>query len=155
LCSSLPRYMVPSHFVQLTELPLTPNGKVDRAALPLPEVEATSVRVLAVMSPTMELVANAWAGVLGVRPGPEDDFFEAGGHSLLLVQLLVEIARSSGVRLPVNALFSATTVGALAELVDQGRARLAKIVHPLHPHPVHPSSSSLSVFWVHTSPTSF
>src|SRR5690606_6124725 len=55
LCSSLPRYMVPSHFVQLTELPLTPNGKVDRAALPLPEVEATSVRVLAVMSPTMEL----------------------------------------------------------------------------------------------------
>lgn len=152
LRNSLPRYMVPAHFVQLTELPLTPNGKVDRRALPLPEVEATSVRVRIEMSPTMELVADAWAGVLGVRPSAEDDFFESGGHSLLVVQLLGEIARSSGVRLPVNALFSATTVRALGELVDRGRERLLKIVRPLDPPLSSSSSSAPSVFWVHTDP---
>lgn len=156
ILGSLPQYMVPSHFVELASFPLTPNGKVDRKALPQPLIEVQVQPAELDDNPTTELVAEVWAALLGARPGPDEDFFEMGGHSLLVVQLLGELARRTGVRLPVNVLFGAPTVRGLATLVEEGRQRLARLIVPLSEgaaaEPSTQDNPGASVFWIHAGP---
>ncbi len=117
LRATLPEYMIPNLFVELDALPLTPNGKVDRKALPAPRTQAAPTNVPdALMSPTQQRVAASWRELLGVeRVGLHDNFFDIGGHSLLLVKLQVRLQRDFSVALPLVELFQHTTVQAQAE----------------------------------------
>src|SRR4029434_9280795 len=87
---SLPDYMLPSAIVPLKALPMTTNGKVDRRALPLLEPRAAQARRFGV-APHTEAergLAAIWCDLLGVdRVDVDDNFFEAGGHSLPMVRL--------------------------------------------------------------------
>ncbi|MBF6223447.1 non-ribosomal peptide synthetase, partial [Nocardia abscessus] len=118
----------------LDEIPLTPVGKLDRAALPEPVFAARAFR--APSTPVEEIVAEVFAGLLvpeeDGRVGADDDFFELGGNSLLAAQAAARVGAALGVRVPVQLLFEATTVAALAARVEQhagsaaGRALVAQ-----------------------------
>jgi natural product biosynthesis luciferase-like monooxygenase protein len=86
----LPDFMVPAHVVSLAELPQTPNRKVDRRALPTPEA-AGALREMAYVAPASDIeqtIAKLWQELLGrERIGAEDNFFDVGGHSLLVVRM--------------------------------------------------------------------
>jgi amino acid adenylation domain-containing protein len=113
----LPEYMVPSAFVLLPSLPLTVNGKVDRQALPAPEVEP-AVGYVAPRDELERLITGIWEEILGrERMGVEDDFFAAGGHSLLAAQVASRIRERLGVELPLRRLFEAPTPATLAAAV--------------------------------------
>jgi amino acid adenylation domain-containing protein len=117
LGARLPAYMVPSALVALPALPLNASGKVDRAALPDPAPEAAGHT--APRTPTEEIVAEVWAGVLRLpRVGADDDFFALGGHSLLAMQVIARVRELFGVEVPLRALFEAPTVAALAAQVE-------------------------------------
>ena len=114
----LPEYMVPNVFLVLDALPLTPNGKVDRKALPAPAVSAGPARddaAEALMTPAQRRVAGSWREVLRVdRIGLHDNFFDLGGHSLLLVKLHAALKREFASDLGLVELFQWTTVAAQA-----------------------------------------
>lgn len=115
----LPDYMVPSAFVTLDALPLTATGKIDRNALPavVSEGEGEGEREGADHAPRSELeatLADLWEQVLGVRVGVKDNFFDAGGHSLLLMRLQSLIESSLGREVPVATLFEHPTISAQA-----------------------------------------
>ncbi|KJE23035.1 amino acid adenylation enzyme/thioester reductase family protein [Frankia torreyi] len=114
----LPEYMVPSAFVVLPALPLTPNGKVDRAALPEPELDRSRVRTPFV-APREDLpraIAALWRELLGVeRVGMNDNFFDLGGHSLLMAELRTRLTAAVGRELSMVELFQHPTVGSLAD----------------------------------------
>jgi natural product biosynthesis luciferase-like monooxygenase protein len=86
----LPAYMVPSRIVRLERMPLTPNGKIDRRALPAPG-HRNAPAAGGGAEPDTDLektIADCWRQVLQIeRVGVEDNFFDIGGHSLLVVQL--------------------------------------------------------------------
>ena len=86
----LPEYMVPGALVFLEKMPRTPNGKVDWKALPEPESQGEAKEASALpLTPTEELIAGVWAGLLGASNiGREDNFFDRGGHSLLVTRLV-------------------------------------------------------------------
>jgi amino acid adenylation domain-containing protein len=126
LKESLPDYMVPAVFVPLDRLPQTPSGKVDRRALPEPRAEGAEAQTAAASAPprsrTERRLAEAWREVLRIdspqRVGVRDNFFDLGGHSLLVTQLVSRLRAAFGVELPMAAVFEAPTLEALAARLD-------------------------------------
>jgi len=120
LAAKLPAHLVPSALVCLEKLPLTPAGKLDRAALP-PPADSNPSEIPERMTEREQALAGLFAELLGVPDvGPDDNFFALGGHSLLAVRLAGRIRADLGVRLDINALFEAPTVGKLAERLAAG-----------------------------------
>ncbi|WP_420129160.1 amino acid adenylation domain-containing protein [Longimicrobium sp.] len=114
---SLPEYMVPAAFGFLEALPLTANGKLDRKALPAPEL-ALAEGYVAPRTPAEEVLARIWAEVLDVeRVGANDNFFDLGGHSFLVPQVVSRVRELLDVEMPLWALFEHRTVEALARVV--------------------------------------
>ena len=118
LSERLPEYMIPTTFVFLDAMPLSPNGKADRHALPKPDV----VRLEPAGgsgAPLDELemrLAGLWSEVLRVeRVGLDDNFFDLGGHSLLLARLQSRVQRVLEVDVAVLDLLKCPTVRAQAE----------------------------------------
>ncbi len=112
----LPNYMVPAAFVLLDALPLTPNGKVDLRVLPAPSGERpeTATAYLAPRSELEHTIATVWRAALKVeKVGIYDNFFDLGGHSLLLVQVHSQL-RETYSQLTLIDMFRHPTVGALA-----------------------------------------
>jgi len=95
LANDLPEFMVPSIFVELKALPLTPNGKTDRNALPAPEQKKESASRVSFVKPEnalQESIVACWQAVLNLEKiGLDDNFFDIGGHSLLVVEVLSKL----------------------------------------------------------------
>jgi amino acid adenylation domain-containing protein/thioester reductase-like protein len=121
LKENLPEYMVPSTFVLLEKLPLTPNGKIDRRALPIPDQTDFNIGTtyIAPRTSVEEQLAKIWAKLLNVKQvGIEDNFFDLGGHSLLLTQLIFQIRQTWKIELPLSSLFAMPTIALLAQSIE-------------------------------------
>jgi amino acid adenylation domain-containing protein len=121
LLRTLPHYMVPAIFVRLSELPLSASGKVDLARLPsaaaAPKLDHGFSRKAG--TPTEEkLLALVQSLLNNDAITAEDNFFLAGGHSLLGMQLIMRVRSSFGVDLSLRQLFEAPAVEHLAHLVE-------------------------------------
>src|SRR5262249_704908 len=117
----LPEYMLPSASVILESLPLTVSGKLDRRALPAPQQQAYASRQYqAPQGEVEEILAGIWQGLLGVeRVGRQDNFFERGGHSLLIMQMM-ERLRRVGLSTEVRSVYESTSLAALAGALRRG-----------------------------------
>jgi natural product biosynthesis luciferase-like monooxygenase protein len=114
----LPDYMLPAAFVILPVLPLTPNGKVDRHALPEWKTARTDLEAnfVAPRTAVEETLANVWADILGLKQvGIYDNFFDLGGHSLLIVQVHHQIREIFNSPISVVDLYRYPTINALAQ----------------------------------------
>jgi amino acid adenylation domain-containing protein len=127
LQEKLPDYMLPGVVMQLAELPLTSNGKVDRRALPTVEMMAsTTTGYVAPRSGVEAALAEIWQQVLGVeRVGVHDNFFDLGGHSLLVTQVVARIRDRFNVQLPVMNFFQEPTIEGMALAILQKQAEIA------------------------------
>lgn len=114
----LPDYMVPRVVLPLAELPLTVTGKLDVAALPEPTVVVPGTE----LTERERTIAAAWCQTLALPAvGPDDHFFEIGGHSLLMALVQQRLESSLGRRLSMTTLFAYPTVRSLAaHLSSQG-----------------------------------
>ena len=129
----LPEYMVPQHFVAVTEVPLLPNGKIDRRSLPAPDCESARMegRFIEPETPMEILLADIWGPLLGMdRISTTDNFFDLGGHSLLAMRAITRIHERAAVRItPRRLVFE--TLGQLAAMEDDNlRNRPTEIDNP-------------------------
>ncbi len=122
LAARVPTSMIPSAFVALDVLPRTIRHKIDRAALPPPPPPSRRPYRAPSGSFFESGLADLFADVLGVeRIGLDDDFFEMGGDSLGVVELLSAIREAFAVDLPATAVLEAPTVDQLAARLTQRR----------------------------------
>jgi amino acid adenylation domain-containing protein len=148
LSSVLPAPLVPTAFVWLDRLPLSPNGKVDRGRLladlaPTSPFETHSAPSGGTLEATL---CDVFTRFLGHPAEPDEDFFQAGGHSLLAARLVNHL-RGRGLHLSLGDLFAAPTPRGLATRVTQPDTR--------DPGPVavpdaldHPLSAGQRRLWV-------
>jgi|FLOH01.1.fsa_nt_gi amino acid adenylation domain-containing protein len=130
LLTTMPAYMVPSHFIRLDAIPLTVNGKVDRERLPKPgQDRARNTGKGGVpQTETERVVADMWGEILRVDSvGRGDNFFELGGHSLSATRFLSHFRDRIKVRLPLHTLMGSPTVMALAAAADHMITEMATL----------------------------
>ncbi|WP_427924027.1 non-ribosomal peptide synthetase [Streptomyces sp. cg40] len=115
----LPDYMVPSRIIVLPDLPLGTNGKLDRSLL---RTRAESVthgprERFAPTDDTESVLVGLWEQLLGTAPATADEnFFDAGGHSLLAVRLTNRLEKAFGRRVSLRQLLGAPTFSGIAAL---------------------------------------
>ena len=129
LTRQLPHYMVPTAYQVLPAFPLTPNGKVDRKALPA--ITQSAITPDARPKTAIEnTLAEIWRSILPVQEEAEkavvgatisiyDNFFEIGGHSLLVINAQSQIRQQLGIELSMVDLFRYPTLNTLATHIDQ------------------------------------
>lgn len=122
LAGFLPDYMVPNRLVVLDRLPLSANGKVDLKALEAAQAHYAGPAARPRIAPrttTEARISSLWETALKRDDASiQDDFFESGGNSLIAVSLINRINRDFGSALPLQILFEAPTIEALAQKVD-------------------------------------
>lgn len=122
LASTLPHYMIPSQFLTLERWPLTGTGKIDLRLLEAlhDRQDQPSIPVTPPETPTQVRVAAIWQEVLGRAAIPiHQPFFEAGGNSLLLVKVYVQLQEHFAVELALLDLFRHSTIAQIAQFIDQ------------------------------------
>ena len=113
----LPAHMRPSSYMRLKELPLTVNGKLDASALPVPSMETATQddEMPRSLSETESEVARVFMDTLNLRTiGLDDNFFDCGGTSLLLIGAHLRLQAQFERRIPVTVMFECPTVRSLA-----------------------------------------
>lgn len=120
LRTKLPDYMVPSAYVMMTSFPITANGKIDRQALPLPAQTRPQLAntYQAPLGKAQKQLATIWQELLSLNEvGVNDNFFDLGGHSLLVIELQGRLQDTFGQEFPLTELFKRATIAAQAEFL--------------------------------------
>jgi amino acid adenylation domain-containing protein len=121
----LPDYMIPSSLTVLKAFPLTPNGKVDRRQLPEPEAQRADPAVphLAPRSGHEQAIAAVWRDVLRLEElGIDDNFFDLGGHSLLVVQVQARLRETLRRDMSIVEMFQYPTIRSIAAHLERQAA---------------------------------
>lgn len=123
LLRSLPDWMVPSSVKIVQDLPLTRNGKLDVRALSARQDDRAADHRPSGEAPEGHVavsLAGIWTELLGpAQLGADDDFFDLGGHSLMVVQLVSRIRAVFGVDLPMAVLFERPRLQAMADAIEE------------------------------------
>lgn len=124
--------MIPAVIVPMDRFPTTDSGKLDRRALPEPHEPENNALHEEPQTPTERRVTEIWRDTLQLpRAGRHDDFFEAGGNSLVATRLVLRLREVFGAEIQVRHVYEAPVVAELAALIDRlaasGQPRLAPI----------------------------
>ncbi len=116
LAAELPEIMLPASLVVVFAFSLTPNGKVDRLALPDPRAAIVLPVAVAPGNEFEKSIAALWREVLGLSEvSVTDNFFDLGGHSLLVVQVQRRLREVSGQEVSITDMFRFPTIRGLAQ----------------------------------------
>jgi acyl carrier protein len=122
----LPEIMVPQAVLVLPAMPMTPNGKIDRKQLPDPRVAAAPRAAIAPENAMETTIAAIWQEVLGLESvGTTENFFDLGGHSLLVVQVQRRLREVTGNEVAITDMFRLPTIRGLAAHLSGGAASTA------------------------------
>ncbi|MGE5341220.1 MAG: amino acid adenylation domain-containing protein [Candidatus Omnitrophota bacterium] len=125
LVKRLPDYMIPTDMVQLEQFPLTPSGKIDRKSLVHIKTANTVESGMESRPPRNDFehkIQNIWKQLLNKDIiGTDDNFFDRGGHSLLLIKLKNKLEKTFQLKreLPIVELFNYPTIGSQARWVEE------------------------------------
>ncbi|WP_336763683.1 non-ribosomal peptide synthetase [Paenibacillus sp. USHLN196] len=118
LSQHLPQYMLPAHYIQMKALPMTLSNKVDIRALPAPSDSVTPMDVTDLVMPSHELewqMLNIWQEMLDNRNmGVECDYFELGGDSIRVIELISRMNRELGLHIQIADMYDYPTIRELA-----------------------------------------
>ena len=121
LSQYLPKYMIPSVFIKVTEFPLGVNGKVDRILLADQKIPEQSNKQMSVegMTELEEKILNVWKEILVQEINLDSDFFAAGGNSLQAVKLTNRLSEVFSKEVTIGELFENPSVRKMARLLGE------------------------------------
>ena len=122
LRNKLPEYMCPSHIEVLNKMPLTSNGKINKNSLPSISRLKSDRQLIPLVGSVEKSLAETWMALLNLDKdcsiGANDNFFDLGGHSLLLVRLISDIKNQYGVTIELRFVFEAKNLRIIAQKIS-------------------------------------
>src|SRR5579864_3677189 len=111
-----------------------------------PATDVSTVRIVAPKSDIVSRLTGIWQDMLGAESiGPDQNYFDLGGDSILAVQLFIRIEQEFNVKLPLATLFDAPTIQELAQILQ--REASASGWSPLVA--IQPNGSRFPLFCIH------
>lgn len=123
LSQKLPDYMIPTAFEAIDRIPLNTNGKVNVKLLPQVTWESSAIENPNEVPRTKieKIIVEIWREVLKLDTiGIHDNFFDLGGHSLLITQIHSKLSKRINRELSIVDFFKYPTVRTLAEYISGG-----------------------------------
>lgn len=113
--------VIPNVFVELDKIPINKNGKVDKGMLREPNtIETDKENYNPPRTFNEKKLCNILEGILSVdNIGLQDDFFEHGGHSLLITQLINRISKEFNVKPTIKEIFNNSRVNDMISIVEE------------------------------------
>lgn len=119
LKNMLPSFMIPSVVIEIDELPINTNGKIDIEKLKKLLITPEEPTINLLLSSTEHQLFLIWKRLLKVdKINLNDNFFDLGGHSLLITRMLAEAAKVFNTRLSIQTGFENPTIESLAAIID-------------------------------------
>ena len=116
----LPSYMVPAAIMLMPELPMTPGGKLDANALPEVNISRVESVYTAPRTPVEEVLCEVWGHMFNRNVGIDDDFFDLGGFSLMIMEMIV-LTSHYGLTLTPAQVIRCSTIRKLAEALEEAQ----------------------------------
>ena len=117
LFKKLPKYMIPSYFINLDKFPYTPNGKIDRKNLPIPQ-ETTNKKYTPPRNNIDSNLINLLNNLLHIdNISIDDDFFDIGGDSLSAINLCAHIQNTFNVQLFVRDIMEHPQIKNISDMI--------------------------------------
>ena len=160
LAARLPSYMIPSSLMNIQSIPLTSSGKLDRRKLPEPVLVANSGTILMEpKTPQEKQLCAIFADVLELEAiGTTDNFFESGGNSINVVDLVYSINKSQIANLRSKDIYEAPTVCEIIEkfcAVQDNDNDVEDIVEPDNASKLNGSAASVASHELDASTSEF
>ncbi|MGL4697490.1 amino acid adenylation domain-containing protein [Enterococcus larvae] len=126
LRGKLPAYMLPQYIIQVDKIPLTINGKPNLEALPsISEsnlARDTGADFVESRNVTELKMIYIWRDLLDLQNiSIDDDFFEIGGNSLLLIKMINEIKKMFNKILSINDLYTHCTIRKISYCISNNK----------------------------------
>lgn len=122
LSSQLITQLIPAVLIQTNGMPTSAAGKLDRHALQAlleKKTKDMDIAETADVSPAIERLAKLWNDVLGSRVSdPHRTFFEAGGTSLSLMRLQIQMQQEFNIEISITDLLSHPTMASQSDLLS-------------------------------------
>lgn len=134
VAGKLPAYSLPSSYQHIEEIPLNHSGKTDYKRLQEMAGKAQRQGINNSITPSLSLhqkelclaIGNIWSELLPAAAiSTNTDFFEAGGHSLLAMQMIAGVERALGITVPLAVFMSNTRLANFARVLFDGIPKLA------------------------------
>jgi hypothetical protein len=124
--------MIPQRFMMLPELPLLPNNKINLKALPRPAPHRDEITQPRLEGNRVSMLTAIWTELLGSSQfGPNDNFFDVGGYSLLLVSLAALINERLKANVTIIDLFRYPNIAAMDMHLSNSRTPTSEIVRQM------------------------
>jgi natural product biosynthesis luciferase-like monooxygenase protein/amino acid adenylation domain-containing protein len=145
--AQLPKYMVPTIWVELDELPKTPNGKIDRKMLEALDIRDATQKTRQIIPPKNNTEAQLlaiWKNAFNSELiSVDDDFFELGGNSLTAAQVISDVRNKLCVDVPIRKMFESPTITNLADIISDLSETATTLPIPKAPETeLYPTSSA-------------
>jgi mycobactin peptide synthetase MbtE len=119
LYGALPAYMIPSRFLFVSKLPRLANGKLNRLALSGTD-EAAETGEAEELNETEQVLYSTWSSIIAKTGfSKKSSFFELGGNSFHLINLVAKVFQQFSIRLSIKDIFKYNSVEKLAAFISQ------------------------------------
>ncbi len=144
LSNFLPKYMIPTSFVQIAEMPLTQGGKVDRNALPEPQYNSGNDNDYEAPADELEeRIVEIWQTILGhEKIGMKDNIFDLGADSLDIIAFISKVSKVFSVEFPLAEIYNALNIGEMKNYIVKSSKRPYIPIKKVAKQKYYPLSSS-------------
>ncbi|GAA0710006.1 hypothetical protein GCM10008904_21320 [Paraclostridium ghonii] len=120
----LPKYMIPQYYIKIDNMPLNSNGKIDKNELRKIDFKYSANEIIKQekTSETERAILQIWKQVLNTEyVNIEDNFFDIGGNSLLLLKVHSKIDELYRNKISVIQIFDSPTIKDIAKFLREDK----------------------------------